>query len=102
MLLVGIPGIWVALAAILSSTWLKIEGNELSWYLWKRFLLLRCSTEDILWIGGGSFSALVIRTRKGTIRLFGIHAGDRYLLTDLLRTANPVMDLNHIRAGMCA
>jgi len=97
MLLVGIPGIWVALAAILSITWLKIEGNELSWYLWKRFLLLRCSTEDILWVGGGSFSALVIRTRKGTIRLFGIHAGDRYLLTDRLRTANPDIERSEMR-----
>jgi len=70
-LFVAIPGIWLVLVSILTITWLKVDNDQVEWYLWKRIHLLSCPIADITHIGGGSFSAVIIKTNKGTIRLFG-------------------------------
>lgn len=92
-LVLGIPAIWVVLASILSATWLKVGDADISWYLWKRVLILTCPIDSVLAIGPGSFSAVVIRTRQGTIRLFGLHLRDRAELIERLMKVKPNIDL---------
>jgi hypothetical protein len=92
-LVLGIPMIWTLLGIVLSSTWLKLDEAEVSWYLWKRFLLLRCPVRSILTIGSGGFSAMIIKTSKGTIYLFGLHFRDRVELTNRLMEVNPNIQL---------
>ena len=88
-LFAAIPGIWLVLVSILTITWLKVDDGWVEWYLWKKIRILRCPVSDITHIGGGSFSAVVIRTRRGTIRLFGLHLRDRRKLSDHLLELNP-------------
>ena len=83
-----VPGIWLVLVSILSATWLKIEKEQVEWYLWKKIRLFKCPIADITHIGGGSFSAVIIKTKKGTIRLFGLHHRDRIKLSSHLMELN--------------
>ena len=87
-LLAAIPGIWLVLVSILTITWLKVSDEKIEWYLWKKILLLSCPIADIKRIGGGSFSAVVIKTNKGTIHLFGLHNRDRINLSNHLLGLN--------------
>ena len=87
-LMAAIPGIWLVLVAILTITWLKVDQERIHWYLWKKIRILSCPISDVTHIGGGSFSAVVIKTRRGTIRLFGLHVRDRRRLSDCLMERN--------------
>lgn len=87
-LFAAIPGIWLILVSIFTITWLKVDNEQVEWYLWKKIRLLSCPIADITHIGGGSFSAVIIRTKKGTIRLFGLHLRDRMKLANHLRELN--------------
>jgi hypothetical protein len=89
ILFLAIPGIWIVLVAILTITWLKVDNQQVEWYLWKKVRLFGCPIEDITHIGGGSVSAFVIKTRKGTIRLFGLDIGNRKRLSKYLMEKNP-------------
>ena len=84
-----VPGIWLIFVSFLSATWLRVGKEHVEWYLWKKFKLLKCPIADITHIGGGSFSAVIIKTKKGTIRLLGLHHRDRKKLSSHL------MGLNH-------
>jgi len=88
-LVAAIPGIWLILVSFLTITWLKVDNEQIEWYLWKKICLLSCSTMDITHIGGGTFSAVLIKTKKGTIRLFGLHLKDKRKLSDHL------IEINH-------
>ena len=92
-LVLGIPAIWIVLASILSVTWLKVGDSDIGWYLWKRVLILECPIDSVLAIGPGSFSAVVIRTRRGTIHLFGLHRTKRAELARRLKGVNPDIEL---------
>jgi len=83
-----IPGIWLVLVAILTITWLKVGDEHVEWYLWKKIRILSCPIAEITHIGGGSFSAVIIKTTRGTIRLFGLHCRDR------MRLAEHLMEIN--------
>jgi hypothetical protein len=87
-LVAAIPGIWLALVAILTITWLKVDNEQIHWYLWKKIRILSCPISDVTHIGGGSFSAVIIKTRRGTIHLFGLHLRDRGKLSDYLMERN--------------
>jgi len=87
-LVVAIPRIWLVLVSILTITWLKVGNEQVEWYLWKRIRILSCPIADITHIGGGSFSAVIIKTTKGTIRLFGLHLRDR------MKLSNHLMEIN--------
>jgi hypothetical protein len=87
-LFVVVPGIWLVLVSILSATWLRVDKEHVEWYLWKKIHLLKCPIADITHIGGGSFSAVIIKTKKGTIRLLGLHHRDRKKLSSHLMELN--------------
>ena len=88
-LMIGLPGIWVVTSGIISIAWLKVDDGQVEWYLWKKVKLLNCSIEDITHIGAGRVSAYIIKNRKGTIRLLGMHMGNRNVLSDYLMEKNP-------------
>ena len=83
-----VPGIWLIFVSFLSATWLRVGKEHVEWYLWKKFQLLKCPIADITHIGGGSFSAVIIKTKKGTIRLLGLHHCDRNKLSSHLMEIN--------------
>ena len=87
-LFVAVPGVWLVLVSILSTTWLRVEEEHVDWYLWKKIHLLKCPIADISHIGGGAFSAVVIKTKKGTIRLLGLSLRDRMMLSSHLMELN--------------
>ena len=87
-LVAAIPGIWLVLVSILTITWLKVGDEQVEWYLWKKIRILSCPIADITHVGGGSFSAVIIKTNKGTIRLFGLHLRDR------MKLSNHLMEIN--------
>jgi hypothetical protein len=88
-LLVTIPSIWIAMGTVLCTTWLRVEDDRIEWYLWKRFRLNSCHPRDVIRLEPGSFSAMRIKTSKGTMRLFGIHAQDQVSLSEHLLALNP-------------
>lgn len=88
-LLLALPGIWIALVSILTITWLKVDDRQVEWYLWKKVRLLSCPIDDITHLGRGSVSAFVIKTKKGTIRLLGLHMRNRKKLSNYLMEKNP-------------
>ena len=89
LLLAAIPGIWLALVSVLTITWLKVTDEQVEWYLWKNFRLLSCPIADITHIGRGLVSAFIIKTKKGTIRLLGLHVANRTELSNHLVSINP-------------
>ena len=92
-LIAGIPAIWVCLAGVMSITWLRVNGKQIEWYLWKRYLLKSCPAESLLSINGGLASAVVIRTTTGSMRLLGIHSKDKVALCQHLKQLNPQLAL---------
>ncbi|HUL21799.1 MAG TPA: hypothetical protein VLZ10_10110 [Thermodesulfobacteriota bacterium] len=87
-LMAVIPGIWLVLVLFLTVTWLKVDNEQIEWYLWKKIRIFSCPITDITHIGGGSLSAVIIKTRKGTIRLFGLHHSDTKKLSKHLMQIN--------------
>jgi len=87
-LFMSVPGIWLVFVSFLTATWLRVEREYVAWYLWKKIQLLKCPIADITHIGGGSFSAVIIKTKKGTIRLLGLQHSDRNKLSRHLMETN--------------
>lgn len=83
-----IPGIWLALVAILTITWVKVDNEQVHWYLWKKIRILSCPISDVTHIGSGTLSAVIIKTKRGTIHLLGLHLADRGKLSDSLMERN--------------
>lgn len=89
-----VPALWIALFVVLSITSLRIEGEELQWFAWRKILLKRCRVQSVRAIGPGWFSAMIIKTDVGTIRLFGLHMNDRVALSRHLLQLKPSIKSN--------
>jgi hypothetical protein len=97
-LLLAIPFIWLILSSVFFSTWVKVEGNTLSWYLYKILRLKTVTVDEIERIRGGSFSAVIIETRRGNIHIVGLMLPHRVALSDHLQKLNPAIVVGPGRA----
>ncbi len=88
-LLVALPGIWLVLVSVLTITWIKVNNDQVEYYLWKRIHILNCPIRDITHIGGGLVSAFIIKTKKGNMRLLGLQLNDKKKLSNHLMKINP-------------
>jgi hypothetical protein len=77
ILLLFIPGLWLTVAAVLSTTWLRVLPDRLEWYLWKRVLLGTYPVSTLRGLRAGTWSAVRITTTRGTTFLLGLHLRDR-------------------------
>ena len=93
VLLLAIPGIWLLFSLLFAATWLKIEGDCAEWYLFRRLRLKRVPIAEIVSIGAGAFSAVLLHTSRGTVRLIGLSLEDRAGLVIELQARNPSIRL---------
>lgn len=85
----GIPCIWLVLGSVLSITSLRVGAQEVHWYLFRRFLVRSYPVASLRCIEPGTFSAVRIRTDRGTIHLLGLYVDDRLRLAQHLLVLNP-------------
>ena len=88
-LLVAIPSIWLIFSAFFFSTSVTVDDDQVRWMLFDRWLLKSVPVEQVRRLRGGPFSAVIIETDDGNIRIIGLHLPNRRALSDHLRGLNP-------------
>ena len=88
-LLIAVPSIWLIFSTFFFATSVTIDNDEVRWYLFDRWLLKRVPVQQVRGIRGGSFSAVIIETDSGNLRVIGLHLPNRRALSDHLKGLNP-------------